>query len=156
MFEGSEIGHVGGLGGPGGPGDPYKMGQSVNKVHDPPNVLTGYLKAVWPEICGSVFGPCSAKLGPKTPLERRGSSCSAGCTKNQPGRPMLRPLRDAKKFWPDCLQVPRICPSTKNWVPEGSLAGFLLGSVLGVWAAPGGFKTIKKCGGLRPPHFWMV
>ena len=30
------------------------------------------------------------------------------------------------------------------------------GSVFGVWAAPGGFKTIQKCGGLRPPHFWMI
>jgi hypothetical protein len=58
---------------------------------------TGYLKAVWPEIFGSVFGRFSAKLGPKTPLERRGSSCSAGCTKNQPGRPILRPFRGSKK-----------------------------------------------------------
>ena len=32
------------------------------------------------------FRPISAKLGPKTPLERRGSSCSAGCIKNQPRR----------------------------------------------------------------------
>jgi hypothetical protein len=30
------------------------------------------------------------------------------------------------------------------------------GSVFGVWAAPGGFKTIQKCRGFRPPHFWMV
>ncbi len=35
-------------------------------------------------ILGLVFGRFSAKLGPKAPLERRGSSCSAGCTKNQP------------------------------------------------------------------------
>ncbi len=40
-----------------------------------------------------VFGRFPAKLGPKTPLERRGSSCSAGCTKNQPRRPILRPFR---------------------------------------------------------------
>ncbi len=33
------------------------------------------------------------QLGPKTPLERRGSSCSAGCTTNQPPRPILRPFR---------------------------------------------------------------
>ncbi len=33
-----------------------------------------------------VFGRFSATLGPKTPLERRGSSCSDGCTKNQPRR----------------------------------------------------------------------
>ncbi len=30
-----------------------------------------------------VFGRFSIKVGPKTPLERRGSSCSAGCTKKQ-------------------------------------------------------------------------
>ena len=59
--------------------------------------LAGYLKAVWPEISGSVFGRFSAKLGPQTPLERRVSSCSAGCTKNQPGTPILRPLRGTKK-----------------------------------------------------------
>ena len=42
------------------------------------------------------------------------------------------------------------------------MAGYLkavwpefFGSVFGVWAAPGGFKTIQKCRGLRPPHFWM-
>ncbi len=42
-------------------------------------------------------GRFSAKLGPKTFLERRGSSCSAGCTKNHPPRPFIRPFRDAKK-----------------------------------------------------------
>ena len=40
-----------------------------------------------------VSGRFSAKLGPKTPLERRGSSCSAGCTKHQPRRQILRPFR---------------------------------------------------------------
>ncbi len=43
-----------------------------------------------------VFGRFSAKLGPQTPLEQRGSSCSAGCTKNQPRRPILRPLRGVR------------------------------------------------------------
>ncbi len=56
------------------------------------------------KFSGSIFGRFSAKLGPQTPLDRRGSSCSAGCTKNQPGRPILRPFRGAR---PDCLQVPR-------------------------------------------------
>ncbi len=68
----------------------------------------GYLKAVCPQIVGSVFGRFSAKLGPQTPLDRRGSSCSAGCTKNQPGRPILRPFHGANKFRPDCLQVPSL------------------------------------------------
>jgi hypothetical protein len=40
------------------------------------------MKAARPEISGSVFGRFMAKLGPETPLDRRGSSCSAGCTKN--------------------------------------------------------------------------
>ena len=40
----------------------------------------------------------SANLGPKTPLERRGSSCSAGCSKNQPPRPILRPCQLKFKF----------------------------------------------------------
>ncbi len=75
-------------------------------LHCSVNSFTGYLKAVWPEISGSVFDPCSAKLGPKTLLDRRGSSCSAGCTKDQPRRTILRPLRGANKIRPDCLQVP--------------------------------------------------
>ena len=28
--------------------------------------------------------------------------------------------------------------------------------IWGVWAAPGGFRSIQKGGGLRPPPFWMV
>ena len=32
----------------------------------------------------------------------------------------------------------------------------LFGSVFGVWAAPGGFESIQKCGGRSPPPFWMV
>ncbi len=36
---------------------------------------------------------------PKTPLERRGSSCSAGCTKNQPRRSILRPFRGLAAHW---------------------------------------------------------
>ena len=45
-----------------------------------------------------VFGRLSAKLGPKTSLERRGSSCSADCTKNQPPRPILIPFRGNSEF----------------------------------------------------------
>ncbi len=51
-----------------------------------------------------VFGRFSAKLGPKTPLERRGSSCSAGCTKNLPPRPILRPFRGNSEFGNHPLQ----------------------------------------------------
>ncbi len=51
-----------------------------------------------------VFGRFSAKLGPKTRLERRGSSCSAGCTTNQPRRPILRPCRGNSEFGVHPLQ----------------------------------------------------
>ena len=57
-----------------------------------------YLKAACPEICGSVFGRLSAKRGPQTSLERRGSYCSAGCTKTQPRRPILKTCRGDKNI----------------------------------------------------------
>jgi hypothetical protein len=77
--------------------------------------VSGYLKAVWPDISGSVFSRFSARRGPRTPLDRRSSSCSAACTKNQPGRPILRPLRGANKFRQDCLHVIQILESSKNF-----------------------------------------
>ena len=46
------------------------------------------------------------KLGPKTFLDRRGSSCNADCTKKQPGRPILMPIRGTNNIQPDCRQVP--------------------------------------------------
>ncbi len=49
-------------------------------------------------ILGPVFGRFSAELGPNTPLERRGSPCSAGCTKNQPTRTILRQFRGNSEF----------------------------------------------------------
>jgi hypothetical protein len=51
-----------------------------------PRPERSHVKAVWPEIIGSVFGqvpPWSPKLSGPT---AGGSSCSAGCAKNQPGR----------------------------------------------------------------------
>ncbi len=58
--------------------------------------------------------------GPKTPLERRGSYCSAGCTYNQAGRPMLVPFRGANNFRPDCFQGtrPNVDRHTPTPVPE--------------------------------------
>ena len=44
----------------------------------------------------------------KAPPERRGSSCSAGCTQTQPGKPIIRPFRGAKQTRPECLQVPTL------------------------------------------------
>ncbi len=41
-----------------------------------------------------ILGGFSAKLGPETPLDRRGSSCSAGWTKNQAVKPIRMPFRD--------------------------------------------------------------
>jgi hypothetical protein len=49
----------------------------------------GYLKAIWLGISGPNFDHFSTKLGPQTVLDRRGSSCSAGCTTNQPRRPIF-------------------------------------------------------------------
>ena len=45
-----------------------------------------------------VFGRFSDRVCPKTPLERRRSSCSAGCTNNQSPRPILRPFRSNSEF----------------------------------------------------------
>ncbi len=42
---------------------------------------------------GSILDRFSAELCPEIPLDRRGSSYSACCTKNQPRRPCLRPFR---------------------------------------------------------------
>ena len=47
-----------------------------------------------------------AKPCPQNTLERSGSSCNVGCTKNKPRRPILRPLRGTKQIRPYCLQVP--------------------------------------------------
>ena len=44
----------------------------------------------------------------EAPLKRRGSSCNAGCTQTQPGRPIIRPFRGAKQIRPECLQVPTL------------------------------------------------
>jgi hypothetical protein len=81
--------------------------------------LSWYLKVVWAEMFGSLFGRISSKLGPETPQtpDRRGSSCSAGCTKNQPGRPIIRPFRGTNKFLPDCLQVPRLLSAVFKMAP---------------------------------------
>jgi hypothetical protein len=72
---------------------------NTNQSETHRNLVSGYLKAVLPEISGPVFGRLSAKVGPETPLERRGSSCNAGGT---------------KKFRPHCLQV----PSNVDWAVE--------------------------------------
>ena len=60
-----------------------------------------------PDPFKEVSGPSSAgkrpktetpKLGPETPLDRRGSPCSTGCTQNEPRRLILRPLCVQTKF----------------------------------------------------------
>ena len=42
---------------------------------------------------------------PQTPLDRRGSSCSAGCTKNQPDTLIIKPLRGTTKKRPSLAPV---------------------------------------------------
>ncbi len=49
----------------------------------------------------SMFGRFSAKLNPKTPLDRRGSSYNSGCTTNQPRRLILKPFPDDAWVLPD-------------------------------------------------------
>ena len=48
-------------------------------------------------------------IRPRAPLDRRGSSCSAGCNTNQPSRSILRQVRVANKFRPSCRAG---CPKT--------------------------------------------
>ncbi len=62
-----------------------------------------------------VFGRFSAKLGPKTTLERRGSSCSAGCTKNQ-GAP-----EGPRRGPGGAPEGPRRGPPGPGGAPEGPL-----------------------------------
>jgi hypothetical protein len=75
-------------------------------------------KAQGPRGTEGVQHDTATRMRPRTPLERRGSSCSAGCTKNQPRRPIIRPFRGTKKFRSDCLQVPRLdvhaLPNTRS------------------------------------------
>ncbi len=81
-------------------------------------VRSWYLKAVWPEIFGSVFGRFSAKLGPPTPLKGRGSSCRAGCAIHRPGKPILRPLCGAKNFGQTAFRYPVRFPVSRYGVPN--------------------------------------
>jgi len=50
--------------------------------------------------------PSFGQTLPPKPLERWASSCSASCTKTQPHRPILKPLRGTMQILPDCFQVP--------------------------------------------------
>jgi hypothetical protein len=115
-----------------------------------------------------VFGRCSAKLGPKIPLERRGSSCSAGCTKNQgapegPGgalRFLVTPKSDSADFdgFLKFLAVVRHVevgsspkePDFDLFARVGRRGGdptFLLDwrmMILEVWATPGAPETLPN------------
>ncbi len=42
------------------------------------------------------------------------------------------------------------------WVPEGSLADFVLGRLLGSGRPLGALKPSQNVGGRSPLHFWMV
>ena len=53
------------------------------------------------------------EIDPGIPLDRRGLPGTSICTKNQPRRPILRPLRDTQLLPPDCLQVPSSTMSTR-------------------------------------------
>jgi hypothetical protein len=49
---------------------------------------------------------CKALLGKNNRISTDVFFKSSGCTKNQPGIPILRPFRGTNKSQPDCLQVP--------------------------------------------------
>ena len=106
-------------------------------------------KAAWPEIIGSVFGPFSAKLGPQAPLERRSSFCSAGCTKYQAGRLILRPCRGTKK---NCGQIAFRYPVMQ--VGPRAYAGWLQvpRSETGAELNLGGLPPPRASGGLKGGH----
>jgi hypothetical protein len=58
-----------------------------------------------------------AKLGLKTPLDRRGSACSCFCTKNQPHRPIIMPFRDIFHFCIDlCFWIFGAAGNRRFWV----------------------------------------
>ena len=63
-----------------------------------PGWAPGRRAAAAPATSTRLSGPaCENKLGPKTFLERRGSSCNAGCPEDQPpSNPFLRPFRTLK------------------------------------------------------------
>ena len=93
---------------------------------------------------------------------RRSTATRARPTATRSGEPEARPAPQRGEPWPKRArrqEVPGRQPDAEtdddfdnlNWVPEGSLAGFL-GCVLkgGAWERP------LKCGGRRPPHFGRV
>jgi hypothetical protein len=51
--------------------------------------------------------PKPPKLGPETPLDRRGASYSAGCTQNQPRSTIPRPCRGTANL--------NLCCKPKHW-----------------------------------------
>ena len=63
-----------------------------------PGWAPGRRAAAAPATSTRLSGPaCENKLGPKTFLERWGSSCNAVCREDQPpSKPFLRPFRDAE------------------------------------------------------------
>ncbi len=91
-----------------------------------PEQKTGYLKAVWPE-----FSPILADLGPVS-----GQSLA----RDRYRRPRL------EKCCINQQQLARETDSKPDWVPEGSLAGFL-GAFLRSGRPRGPGKAFKSVGG---------
>jgi len=58
------------------------------------------LKAVWLEIFGPVLRGFRPDIDPGTLVDRPGPPRTSKSTKNQPRRPILRPVRDAQKIPP--------------------------------------------------------
>ncbi len=80
----------------------------------PPTRTASICRSAWVPECSPagdfrvVFLGLSAKLGPRTPLDRRGSPCNSICMQHQHRRPIIRSVCDEQKLPTDCLQVPSL------------------------------------------------
>ncbi len=95
-----------------------------------------------------MLGRFSAKLGPETPPDRRGSSCSAGCTTNLLRRQLLRPFRRHVLVLPDSRLHDEL------WQALGMKGA--RDRPFGSTRARPASKPIREGWGLRSPPFWTA
>jgi hypothetical protein len=105
------LGVLGGIGGSGdlveAPGPQCDLGpQPGVEIRSPAISLGTWKQSGW-ELSGRCFCDSRTNLGPRPPLDRRGSPCNSSCIKNQPRTQILKPSRDEQQIQTDCLQVPR-------------------------------------------------
>ncbi len=111
--------------------------------------------AVWEVPDGVDFRSAFGELGPESHLDRRGSSFSARCTKNQPRRPVLRPFRGHDLVSPDSRLNEEVFDTGPPQVGAGSLEFLLVLAVFGPFPLapgrlsypPGALWSLCFCGG---------